>query len=72
MDSYMTAAQAADKWGVSVRTVQTLCSKGKIEGAYKMANVWIIPEDTDYPSDRRVKTGKYVNWRNKATEIEKK
>lgn len=72
MDSYITVAQAADKWCVSVRTVQTLCANGKIEGASKMANVWIIPEDTDYPSDRRVKTGKYVNWRNKAADKEDK
>ena len=70
MEDYITVVQAADKWGVFVRTVQSLCAKGKIAGASKMSNEWIIPKDVDYPLDHRIKNSKYVNWRNKATEKE--
>ena len=63
MDGYITAKEAAEKWGVSLRAVQAICAEGKIPGASKMANVWIIPADAEYPIDGRIKTGNYVNWR---------
>ena len=50
---YITAQEAADKWGFTRRYVQILCVKGRIEGAMKMANLWLIPKDAEKPIDRR-------------------
>lgn len=69
MDGYLTAKEAAEKWGTSLRNVQAMCADGRIEGASKMANVWTIPEGAKYPKDGRIKSGNYVNWRkNKSKE----
>lgn len=57
---YMTIKEAAEKWQLSVRRVQTICIEGKIEGAIKFGREWAIPKDAKKPSDKRIKTGKYV------------
>lgn len=49
----------ADKWGISERTVNDLCKKGKIAGAVKNGRKWQIPDDAVRPSDGRVASGKY-------------
>ena len=51
----ITAQETADKWGVTHRYVQILCVKGRIAGASKIANLWLIPKDTQKPSDMRKK-----------------
>ena len=56
---FMSAREAADKWGISQRRVAVLCSENRIEGAQKAGNNWIIPEDAQKPADARIKTGKY-------------
>lgn len=63
MEGFVTAKEAAEKWGVSLRSVQALCAEGRIEGATKMARVWIIPADAEYPRDGRIINGNYKNWR---------
>lgn len=63
ISGYMTIKEAAEKWSVSVRWVQMLCSDGKIEGAVKFGHAWAIPRDMEKPEDKRVKSGKYRNWR---------
>ena len=55
----------AEKWGLSLRRVQIMCSSGEIQGAVKFGWSWAIPEDTDRPSDGRITTGEYRNWRKK-------
>ncbi len=57
---YMTIAQAAEKWGIKSRRVQTLCSEGRVPGAKKFGMVWMIPEKTEKPVDARIRTGKYI------------
>ena len=52
---YITAKQAAEKWGISDRRVRILCSQGKIPGAYQEGRAWKIPYDTTKPSDERYK-----------------
>ncbi|CRZ35090.1 hypothetical protein DFR55_12920 [Herbinix hemicellulosilytica] len=42
---YLSASQAANKWNISQRRVQVLCSEGRIEGAFKVGEVWAIPDD---------------------------
>ena len=37
---YLTTAEAAERWGVTARRVQTLCKNGRIEGAQKTQDVF--------------------------------
>ena len=53
---FMTAKQAAEKWGISDRRVRVLCSDGKIPGAYQEGRGWKIPIDADKPADGRYKS----------------
>ena len=57
---YLSLKQTAEKWGISVRRVQTLCSTERIAGAVKIGSYWAIPVDAEKPKDERVKSGKYV------------
>lgn len=53
MIEYITTQEAADKWGITARRVQLLCSQGRIEGAVKKASVWLIPQEAEKPLDGR-------------------
>ena len=57
---YMTIREAAEKWGLSVRRVQTICSAGMVEDVVKFGHAWAIPKDAEKPVDKRIKSGKYV------------
>ncbi len=59
-DSFMTIYQAAEKWGISVRRAQVLCSEGRIEGAFRLGRAWIIPKGAQKPADSRIKSGRYI------------
>ena len=66
ISEYMTVREASEKWGVTVRYVTFLCHNGKVPGAQMFGKAWAIPAETEKPSqDRRVKTGKYRDWRKK-------
>lgn len=54
----ITAAEAAEKWGISLRRVQDYCKSGKIQRAQKFGHNWMIPEDEPRPVDRRQKDAK--------------
>ena len=56
----ISISQMAEKWGISTRRIRTLCSEGRIVGAYKIGSYWSIPEDAEKPKDERVKSGKYI------------
>ena len=58
--NYMTISEAAQKWNLSVRRVQTLCNTGRIPGAERLGYCWAIPRDTKKPNDARIKSGKYI------------
>lgn len=51
---YITAQEAAEKWGISRRRVQILCVEGRIDGAVKKANLWLIPKSVEKPIDGRI------------------
>lgn len=53
---YMTAQEAANLWGITRRRVQILCVDGRINGAFKKANLWLIPKDAEKPNDMRNKS----------------
>jgi len=57
---YMTTKEAADKWGIKVRRVQTLCEKGQVENASRLGQIWVIPRDTQKPIDGRTKAAKVL------------
>ena len=50
---YISAKETAEKWSISRRRVQLLCEKGRIVGAYKLSDVWVIPNDSIKPMDKR-------------------
>lgn len=41
---YMTLKEASEKWGVTTRWINYLCTAGRIPGAVKMGTVWLIPK----------------------------
>ena len=53
---YMTAQEAAARWGISDRRIRVLCSEGKIPGAYQEGRGWRIPVDAEKPVDGRFKS----------------
>ena len=62
---YISIKEAAEKWGITPRRVQVLCTVGRIDCAGKLGREWAIPAIADRPVDGRVTTGKYKKWRNK-------
>lgn len=53
---FMTVKQASEKWGISEHRIRTLCSDGKISGAYQEKRMWYIPIDAVKPVDGRYKS----------------
>ncbi len=51
--NYITVKEAAEKWNVSVRRVQVLCSQQRIKGAYRFGKSWMIPSTAVLPNARR-------------------
>ena len=60
---YLSLRQTADKWNLSVRRVQTLCSTDRIPGAVKIGSYWAIPAEAENPKDERIKSGKYIKMK---------
>lgn len=52
---YITANQAARKWGISQRRIQKLCSEDRIVGVFKLGENWAIPINAVKPIDKRRK-----------------
>lgn len=50
---FMSAREAADKWGISQRRVAVLCSEERIAQAQMVGNMWIIPTTAEKPTDAR-------------------
>lgn len=50
---FMSAREAADKWGISQRRVAVLCSEQRIKDATMVGNMWIIPSSAEKPTDAR-------------------
>ena len=57
---YLSISQVAEKWRLSTRRINVLCSEGRILGATKIVSYWAIPADAEKPADARVKSGRYV------------
>ncbi|MCI6272460.1 MAG: DNA adenine methylase [Erysipelotrichaceae bacterium] len=50
---YISAKEAANKWGISQRRVNVLCSENRVEKAIMVGNIWIIPATAEKPVDAR-------------------
>ena len=59
MSEMISVKAAAERWNITERRVSMLCKDGKITGAMKHGNRWMIPADTQKPADQRIKTGAY-------------
>jgi hypothetical protein len=40
----LTVKEAGEKWELTGRMVSYYCSSGRIEGAIKKGNLWLVPE----------------------------
>lgn len=49
----MTTKEVAEKWGITPRQIQLLCAQGRIPGAARFGNAWVIPSDAKKPKDGR-------------------
>lgn len=56
--NYITTKEAAQKWSISDKRVLQYCNAGRIKGAVKMGNTWLIPKDAEKPLDTRKKANK--------------
>ncbi len=60
LEGYKKTSEIASEWGIGERRLNTLCKQGRIKGAEKIGNMWLIPSDAQKPKDERIKSGKYV------------
>ncbi len=60
----LSIKQTSEKWGLSPRRINVLCSEGRIPGAMKVGSYWVIPAEATKPKDERIKTGRYIKNRN--------
>ena len=49
----MSVKETAEKWGLSERRVQILCSNNRIQGVIRINRMWLIPKNAEKPIDRR-------------------
>ena len=61
MLEYISAPEAAKKWGISERRVQKLCEENRIPGVAKFRRMWLIPKKAEKPIDGRTKHGKELH-----------
>jgi DNA-binding CsgD family transcriptional regulator len=53
MMEYISATEASEKWGISLRQVQRLLANNRIPRAKKYGRSWMIPDDAKKPIDPR-------------------
>ena len=53
MFDYISAKDVANKWNISQRRVAIFCMEGRIKNAKKLGNMWLIPDNTEKPIDKR-------------------
>ena len=55
---WITIKEASELWGISTRRIQILCDNGRVDGATRLGNIWVIPKGTAKPPDGRTKNGR--------------
>ena len=64
MPDYLSVTEFAKLHGKDPGNIRRLILAGRLP-AVKIGSQWAIPADTQPPADKRVKSGKYVNWHKK-------
>ena len=59
---YISTTEAAEILNVSTARVRYLLAQGRVEGAYKVANIWIIPTFAGKPIISRGSRGPKPKW----------
>lgn len=59
---YLSVTEFCEKFKKDPGNVRRLLKQGRIP-AVKIGNQWAIPADAHPPTDKRVKSGKYRDWR---------
>ena len=49
MPEYISAREAAARWGVSERSVRNYCAQGRVPGAFITGKTWNVPADAQKP-----------------------
>ena len=57
---WITVKEAGELWGMTTRRAQFLCAIGKVDGAQKLGNIWVIPKGAKKPIDGRTKPAKQL------------
>ena len=52
---YISVKEAAETWGITSRMVNYHCVAGRINGAQKIGNMWVVPKHAAKPADGRRK-----------------
>ena len=60
--NFLSVKEWSNKYGKNRDVTLRLIQDGRIP-AVKIGNQWAIPADVEPPPDKRVKSGKYRNWR---------
>lgn len=68
MPEYLSVKEYAVKYGLDVGNIRRLIYSDRIS-AVRIGSQWCIPADAPRPEDRRVKSGKYRNWRKRPEEL---
>jgi hypothetical protein len=55
---WMTVKEASELWNISGRRVQILCDSGRVNGATRLGNLWVIPKGRPKPPDGRSANGR--------------
>ena len=50
---YLTTKEVGVIWGITDRQVHHMCIAGRIKGALKKGNLWLIPIEAKKPKDLR-------------------
>ena len=50
---YISVKEASEKWNINQRRVRALLLENRIEGAMKVGKSWLIPSESEKPSDAR-------------------
>ena len=55
---YISAKEAARRWGITQRRVEALAVSGRIGGVERIGSMWLIPKSAEKPLDGRTKAMK--------------
>jgi hypothetical protein len=55
---WISPKQAAERWGITERQAQSLCTQGKMLDVARIGRIWLIPKDAPKPPDGRTKAVK--------------